>query len=174
MWSSLKSALCNLLRKQHVESDLDEEIQSYVDAVIEEKIAAGLARAEARRGALTESGGIEQMKQAVRNGRAGTLAESPAQDVRYGLRQLRCNPAFTLTAVITLGLGIGATTAIFSAVYALLLRPLSYRDPDRPMFIYEHTKQEDSALANQDFFAAQSALRSFESVAGYSTMAMKI
>jgi len=168
MWPPLKSALRNLLRKEHVESELDEEIQSYVDAVTEEKIAAGLTRAEARRRALAESGGIEQGKQAVRNGRAGTLAESVAQDVRYGLRQLRRNPAFTWTAVITLGLGIGATSAIFSAVYALLLRPLPYPGPDRLMFIYQLTKNGDEdALANQDFFAAQSALRSFESVAGY-------
>ncbi len=117
MWSPLKSAFRNLFWKEHVESNLDEEIQSYVDAVTEEKIAAGLTRAEACRRALAESGGIEQVKQAIRNGRAGTLAESVAQDVRYGLRQLRRNPAFTWTAVITLGLGIGATTAIFSAVY---------------------------------------------------------
>ena len=74
MWSALKSALRNLLRKQHVESDLDEEIQSYVDAVTEEKIATGLTSVEARRHALAESGGFEQVKQAVRNGRAGTLA----------------------------------------------------------------------------------------------------
>src|SRR5580698_7656555 len=106
MWSALRSALRNLLRKQHVESDLDEEIQGYVDAVTEEKIATGLTSVEARRHALAESGGFEQVKQAVRNGRAGTLAESVAQDVRYGLRQLRRNPAFTWTAVITLGLGI--------------------------------------------------------------------
>jgi len=91
-----------------------------------------------------------------------------AQDLRYGLRQLRRNPAFTVTAVITLGLGIGATTAIFSAVYALLLRPLTYPGSDRLMFVYQHTKFADmDALINQDFFAAQSALRSFESVAGY-------
>jgi predicted permease len=108
------------------------------------------------------------VKQAVRNGRAGALAESLAQDVCYGLRQLRRNPAFTWTAVITLGLGIGATAAIFSAVYALLLRPLPYPGSDRLMFIYQLTKNGDEdALANQDFFAAQSALRSFESVAGY-------
>jgi predicted permease len=168
MWSPLTSALRNLFRKGHVESDLDEEIQSFVDAVTEEKIAAGLTPAEARRRALAESGGMEQVKQAVRNGRAGALAESLAQDVCYGLRQLRRNPAFTWTAVITLGLGIGATAAIFSAVYALLLRPLPYPGSDRLMFIYQLTKNGDEdALANQDFFAAQSALRSFESVAGY-------
>jgi putative ABC transport system permease protein len=168
MWSRVRFALSNLLHKQQVESDLDAEIRSYVDAVTDEKMASGLAHDEARRRALAESGGMEQVKQAVRNGRAGTFVESVWQDVRYALRQLRRNPAFTWTAVVTLGLGIGATTAIFSAVYALLIHPLPYPGSDRLMFIYQHTKYDDmAALINQDFIAAQSALRSFESVAGY-------
>ena len=81
---------------------------------------------------------------------------------------MRRNPAFAWTAIITLALNVGATTAIFSAVYALLLRPLTYPGSDLLMFIYQHTTYDDmSALLNQDFIAAQSALRSFESVAGY-------
>jgi len=104
----------------------------------------------------------------VFNERASIVLKSLVQDVRYGLRQMRRNPAFTSTALITLALGIGATTAIFSAVYALLLRPLPYSGSDRLMFIYQLNKNGDmAALANQDFFAAQSALRSFESVAGF-------
>jgi hypothetical protein len=81
---------------------------------------------------------------------------------------LRHYPAYSSTAILTLALGIGATTAIFSAVYGLLLRPLTYPGSDRLMFIYQHTKYDDmSALINPDFMAAQGALRSFESVAGY-------
>jgi len=168
MWSRVRIAVGNLLHKEQIESDLDAEIRSYVDDVTDEKIADGLSHDEARRRALAESGGMEQMKQAVRNGRLGIFAESLGQDIRYGIRQLRRNPAFAWTAIITLALGIGTTTAIFSAVYALLLRPLTYPGSDRLMFIYQHTKYDDmSALLNQDFIAAQSALRSFESVAGY-------
>ena len=168
MWSHSKFALRNLFRKKRIESDLDDEIRSYVDAVTDEKIAAGFTPEDARRHALAESGGMEQVKQAVRDGRAGTLAESLAQDVRYGFRQLRRNPAYAFTAILTLALGIGATTAIFSAVYALLLRPLSYPHSDRLMFIYQHTKYGDEeGLLNQDFFAAQPVLHSFESIAGY-------
>ena len=168
MWSHIKSALRNLLHTRQVESELDDEIASYVAAVTDEKIAAGLPPEEARRRALAECGGTEHVKQAVRNGRAGAFAESLRQDLRFGVRQLRRNPAFAWTAIITLALGIGATTAIFSAVYALLLRPLPYPGSDQLMFIYQHTKYDDmSALLNQDFIAAQSALRSFESVAGY-------
>ena len=109
----LKSALLTLLRKQRVESELEMEIRSYVDSITDEKIASGTLPAEARRQALVEAGGLEQVKQAVRDQRASTFAESVAQDIRYGLRQLRRNPAFTFTAVITLGLGIGATTRSF-------------------------------------------------------------
>ncbi len=168
MWSHIKAAFRNLLHKRQVESELDDEIASYVAAVTDEKIAAGLTPQEARRRALAECGGTEQVKQAVRNSRAGALADSLSQDIRFGIRQLRRNPAYSSTAIITLALGIGAATAIFSAVYGLLLRPLPYPRPDRLMFIYQHTKDDDrSALLNQDFIAAQSALRSFESVAGY-------
>jgi predicted permease len=113
---------------------------------------------------------MEQVKQAVRNGRAGILAESLGQDIRYGLRQMRHNPAFTWTAVITLGLGIGATTAIFSAVYALLIRPLPYPGSSRLMEIsqaWPKSNDYGGGLVQQDFVAARSSLKSFSSIAGY-------
>jgi hypothetical protein len=166
----LKSALLTLLRKQRVESELEMEIRSYVDSITDEKIATGTLPAEARRQALIEAGGLEQVKQAVRDQRASTFAESVVQDIRYGLRQLRRNPAFTFTAVITLGLGIGATTAIFSAVYALLIRPLPYPDSDRLMEILDGNPKKGwlgGPLISPDFVAAQSSLRSFESIAGF-------
>ena len=131
--SRLKSGLLNLFRKRQVESHLDEEVRSYADMLTDEKISAGMSASEARRSALKELGGIEQVKQAVREHRAGTWIDLLWQDVRYGIRQLRRNRGFTLTAVVTLGLGIGATTAIFSAVYSLLLRPLPYHDANRLM-----------------------------------------
>jgi putative ABC transport system permease protein len=170
MWSRIKSSLRNLRHKQQIESELDSEIRSYVDAVTEEKIASGLSHEEARRRALAESGGMEQVKQAVRNVRAGTLTESLGQDLRFGIRQLRRNPAFTWTAAITLGLGIGATTAIFSAVYALLLRPLPYPGPNRLMSIsqtWPKRKGPPFPMISQDFVAAQSTLKSFQPLAGF-------
>lgn len=173
MWSKVRFALRNLLHKRKIESNLDAEIRSYVDAVTDEKIAGGLSHDEARRRALAESGGMEQVKQAVRNNRAGMLAESLGQDIRYGLRQLRRNPAFTWTAVITLGLGIGATTAIFSAVYALLLRPLPYPGANRLMYIsqaWPKRNADSMPMISPDFVAAQSALKSFQSLAGFVDM----
>ena len=114
-WLRIKTAGSNLLHKDKLESDLDAEIREYVDALAEEKIASGMSPSEAHRSALSEMGGLEQVKQAVREDRTGTSIELLWQDVRYGMRMLRRNPSFTWTAVITLGLGIGATTSIFSA-----------------------------------------------------------
>lgn len=167
--SRLTSALRTLLHKDRVETELDTEIRSYVDAMADEKIESGISPTEARRQALAESGGLEQVKQAVRDQRASTTIESVIQDIRYGLRQMRRNPAFTWTAVITLGLGIGATTAIFSAVYALLIRPLPYPDSDRLMEILDGNPkrgENGGPLISPDFVAAQSSLRSFASLAG--------
>jgi putative ABC transport system permease protein len=170
MGSRLTSALRTLLHRGRVETELDTEIRSYVDAMADEKIESGISPTEARRQALAESGGLEQVKQAVRDQRASTTIESVMQDIRYGLRQMQRNPAFTWTAVITLGLGIGATTAIFSAVYALLIRPLPYPDADRLMEILDGNPkrgENGGPLISPDFVAAQSSLRSFESVAGF-------
>jgi predicted permease len=169
LWFRFISVLRNLFRGPQVEKRLDEELRAYIEMVTDERIAAGMSTAEARRSAMADFGGIEQVKQAVRNQRASTAAESVIQDICYGLRQLRRNPAFAWTAVITLGLGIGATTAIFSAVYALLIRPLPYPDTARLMEISDTDPKQGAyggPLLSPDFVAAQSSLRSFESVAG--------
>ena len=136
LWSLLKSAARNLLRKQQVESQLDEEVRAYVDLVTQERIAAGISPSEARRTALVDFGGVEQVKQAVRNHRAGVGLELLGQDIHYGLRQFWRNPGFTVTVVLTLALSVGANTAIFSLVNALLLKSLPYARPDRMGSIY--------------------------------------
>ena len=168
VWLRFQSALRNLLQKPRIESQLDDELRAYVDMTTDEKIAAGLSAAEARQAALAEFGGIEQVKQAVRDRRAGTGIELLWQDARYGLRQLRRNRGFTLTAVVTLGLGIGATTAIFSAVYSLLLRPLPYYDANRLVSIFAALQHGHAdTLLDPDFVAARSQSKSFEQLAGF-------
>ena len=166
LWFRCKSALRNLFHRRKIESQLEDELNAYLRIIIEEKVAGGMPVAEARRSAMAEFGGIEQVKQTVRDNRAGTAAELVWQDVRYALRQLLRNRGFTLTAVITMGLGIGATTAMFSAVYSLLLRPLPYPDANQIMSVSD---LNSAPILDPDFVAARSGTRSFQQLAGFHT-----
>jgi predicted permease len=134
--SLITSVLRNLFRKRELDKQLDDEVHAYVDMLTDERIAAGMSATEARRSAQTEFGGVEQVKQAVRNHRAGAGLELIWQDTRFGIRQLRRNPGFTVTVILTLALSIGANTAIFSVVNALVLKRLPYFDPERMGTIY--------------------------------------
>jgi predicted permease len=138
VFSRLHSLLANLLRKDKVERQLHDEIQAYLELVTDEKIAAGVSASEARRTALAELGGLEQVKQSVRDRRTGISIEKFAQDMRYGWRQLVRNPGFTVAVIVTLALSIGANTAIFSIVNALMLKNLAYPQPERIGTIFSH------------------------------------
>jgi len=169
LWFRYRSALRNHFRKQQVESQLDEELRAYIGTVTDERIAAGTSPAEARRTAMAEFGGVEQVKQTVRDTRAGTAAELIGQDVRYALRQLRRNRGFTLAAVIAMALGIGATTAIFSAVYSLMLRPLPYNDANQLMSVSDTLMGDSGPLIDPDFVAMRPRIHSFDQIAGFHT-----
>lgn len=129
--SRLRSAWRNWFHKASVEADLDEELRTFAQMAAEERMAAGAAPDEARRAALADMGGIETVKQQVRDHRAGTRLESVAQDLRFGIRQVTQSPGFGLTVIATLGLSIGIATAVFSVLYAMVIRPLPYRDVSR-------------------------------------------
>jgi putative ABC transport system permease protein len=122
----------NLVRRDRVERDLSDELRATLDLLVREKVSAGLTPAEARRAARLELGAVEAIKDNVRDVRAGAFLDMLIQDLRYGTRLLRRNPLFTLTATLSLAIGIGATTSIFTVANGLLLRSaVGVADPDR-------------------------------------------
>jgi len=123
--------LCSLAGKVHAGADFDAELESHLEEHTRDGVRAGLSEADARRQAVLQLGGAEQVKQAHRDRTTLPLLENIARDVRYALRGLRRNPVFAVTAILTLALGIGATTAVFSVVDRILFRSLPYGHPEQ-------------------------------------------
>jgi predicted permease len=138
MLSRMTSFLRNTFGKRRDDRELDDEVCTYVDLLAEEKMRQGISPDEARRMARIELGGIEQVKEQVREARAGAWLDTVIQDIRYGLRILRKSPGFTTVAVLILALGIGANTAIFSMINGLMLHTLPVRDPGRLVELLHH------------------------------------
>jgi putative ABC transport system permease protein len=166
--AKVRSALRNLFLARRVDVDLDEELHSHLQLTVEENTRAGMQPGEALRAASIELGGIEQVKEKVREGRIGNWLSSVISDCRYAARQLRKNPGFTAVVVLTLALGIGATTAIFSVVYGVLLRPLPYYNSGRIMAVFEvNSKGRPSRVADPNFDDFRDQSRSFQVIAKY-------
>ncbi len=138
----------------------------YVELATARNMKDGLSETEARRAALVKLGGVEQVKEQVREVRAGYLCETLIRDLRYGLRSLGKTPAFTAIALLTLALGIGANTAIFSIVNAIVLQPLPFRAPDRLVKIWP--EEAGTSVSKEDFVTIKSTAGSFDDVAAYS------
>ena len=137
MISRLRGLWNNVFRRNHLDRDLDEELRAYAELVSAEKIRAGLSPEEAYRDTRREMGGDEQIRQRVRDIRAGALLDRLAQDMRYGMRTLSRSPGFCFVAVITLALGIGANTAMFSLLDQIVLRLLPVKEPERLVMVTE-------------------------------------
>jgi predicted permease len=132
----ISSFFSNLFRQKRLDHELDGDVDSYLDMLIEEKLAAGLNASEARRQAMLEMGGVTQVKEVTRDARAGSLLISFFQDLRYALRMLRKKRSFTIFAVLSLCVGIGVNTAIFSVLHAALLEPLPYESPKQLAIVW--------------------------------------
>jgi putative ABC transport system permease protein len=167
---SIASGLRSLFRKKQVDSDLDEELNGFLEMAAEEKMKQGMGRKHALRAVRLERGSLEVTKEEVRSAGWESFVETCWQDLRFAVRMLRKSPGFTVVAVLTLALGIGANTAIFSLVNGVLLRPLPYRNPNRLTMMWE--KSPDGSPENVGYATYldwKSQNKSFEEIAIYSS-----
>jgi putative ABC transport system permease protein len=151
--------------------ELDEELEFHLEQAIASRIAAGVGATEARRQALIEFGGIEPTRDQCERQRPGWWISTVIQDVRYALRGFRRNPLFTISVLLTLALGIGATTAVFSVVDRILFRPLPYADPSRIVSVgMVHSLEHQEFLMGRSYVEWQNNQTPFSSFAAQSTM----
>jgi predicted permease len=162
-----------LLRRREVDAELDEELHAHIDAQALKYERVGFSREEARRLANIEFGGLEQIRADCRDARGVTLVETVAHDLRYAWRVLRKDASFTVIAALTLALGIGASTTVFSVVNAILLKPLPYPDVDRVVFPWRVPPPSFNVGADEipwgrvDFLAFAGDTRAFESIGAF-------
>ena len=166
-WHWLVSFVRNLTRGRRADADLDANVRSYLDLLIDEKTARGLAPADARRAALVELGGLEATKERIRRVRAGAWLTEVGRDMRHAVRMARRVPAFAVAATLTLALGIGANTAVFSVVDAVMLRDLPYGDASRIVRLQNHDARGTFGLSERErlIYAAESS--TFASFSAY-------
>jgi predicted permease len=161
--SDLTERLRALLFPGRAERELADELRFHVERETAERIRNGAAPETARREALLAFGGVEQYKEAVRDARGTRPLEDLASDIRYAIRGLRRNPGFTLTAILVLGIGIAATTAVFSIMYSVVLAELPYPDPDRLVMVAEKNSPTNIwNISTADATAIRAQQRSFE------------
>ncbi|MGB6947567.1 MAG: ABC transporter permease, partial [Bryobacteraceae bacterium] len=156
-------------RRKRRENELDAEVRAYIDALTDEKMRAAATPEEARRAARIEAGGIEQVKEEVRQARASAWFDTLLQDIRYGARMQGRSLGYTAAIILTLALGIGANTALFSVVNGLLLHRLPYREPDRLFYVSEFWPHEPvmPGAPSPDFCNWRKQGRLFEGLEAY-------
>ena len=158
----------NLFRKSRHEQDLSEELDSNLQFHIEDNLRAGMSPAEARRDALLKMGGMDLVKEQYRDRRGIPMLETTLQDLRYALRTMRANPGFALTAVLTLGLGIGTNSAMFSFVDGTTFRPPDIPNPGELVRVFTSSQAEPySQVSYPDYLEYRSRNQSLSGLTGY-------
>jgi len=169
----LGARLRGLFRSRQLDGDLEDELDAHLEMLTAENIRRGMKPAEARYAARREFGGVEQTKEDHKQVRGLPLIENLSRDFRLGIRMLGRNVGFTAVAVITLALGIGANTAVFSLVNAVLIRQLPYRDPQQLLLLTETLPQlggkDEVGVAAGEYLDYRDQNRSFSQVAAYET-----
>jgi putative ABC transport system permease protein len=166
---ALIARLRGLFGDRKADREFDDEIQAHLELLTERYLCQGMPQAEAASAARRQFGNVAILKEANHQMRGIRFIETIFQDLRYGLTMLRRNPGFTFVAVLTLALGIGANTAIFSVVNAVLLRSLPYRDPDRLVILshYQEQARDDGNATGGDFLRWRDLAKSLEKIAAF-------
>jgi hypothetical protein len=171
------------IMKKDRDDDIEREIRTHLDLEAEERVADGMSETDARYAARRAFGNVTRTQEDVRAVWTRRWLDELVQDVRYALRTLRKSPGFTTVAVLTLGLGIGATTSIFTVVHGVLLKPLPYRDSDRLVRIVEHVPAGESvtgqaervaSLATDEFVEWRTRANTFSHIALYAGVSMTL
>jgi putative ABC transport system permease protein len=168
LFSRIASLCRNLIRKGKVEQELSDEVSAYVDLATRAKIKEGLTERDARREALVDLGGVEQVKEQVREVRLGHFLDTRWQDLRFGLRTLRKAPIFSLTVALVLALGIGSTALMFTIVNSVLVQGPPYPQADRLYMLWQNIPQEDHVtFSTREFNAWKKQTEVFETLSTY-------
>ncbi len=175
IFASLAAVLRNLVRRKRVERELAEEVHSYLELSADAKVRAGLNETAARRAAAVELGGVEQVKEQVREARFGHFLETRFQDLRFAFRTLRKSPVFSLTVVLVLGIGIGSTALMFALVNSLLLRGPAFPEAERLYMIWQKIPQEDRvSFSPNEFMAWEKQSEVFQQMAAFTGTSLTI
>lgn len=175
--SQVKTGARNLTGRAEVEAELDEEVRAYIDLLIAENIKNGMTPEAARQAAMRKVGSIEHVKSEVRDVRPGMRLENIARDLKHGARMMRRSPGFAFIAVLTIALGIGATSAIFSVINAVALKPLAYPTSDRLVFITSQFTRmgfDKFWVSPPELFELQERAQSYTGIAAYRTSQVNV
>ncbi len=165
----IESTWRGLSRRKHLESEMDSEMRSHKAAFIEDQIRRGISRADAEQRAHVEFGSVESFKDECREARGLRFFDEFHQDLRYALRMIRKNPGFTVVAILTLALGIGANTSVFSMVNAWVLRPLPFSNSDQLLAVRSMNRKQGSVfpVSPADLYVWRSPNAFLEGIAGW-------